>query len=174
MEIMKSRLLSLQCFSFHFLTDTYWSGDHDFQLPAFKVTLSWQQGTRLRVCSLKGWVGWQGEKEDLWWRRGRGGKKKHLNGKLVKISSCLRSRSDKVFGSVASRHHFKIDSWLCTAYYWCQCCLCSSANYIRSGVVIVQDQNVLFPSLGESSLMKNILELLSKCLTCILEKNKNH
>lgn len=23
MEIMKSRLLSLQCFSFHFLTDTY-------------------------------------------------------------------------------------------------------------------------------------------------------
>lgn len=104
--------------------------------------------------------GGQGEKEGLWWLRGRGGEKKHLNGKLVKISSCLRSRSDKVFGSVASRHHFKIDSWLCTAYYWCQCCLCSSANYIRSGVVIVQDQNVLFLSLGESSLMKNILELL--------------
>lgn len=75
MEIMKSRLLSLQCFSFHFLTDTYWSGDHDFQLPAFKVTLSWQQGTRLRVCSLKGWVGWQGEKEDLWWRVEGEGKK---------------------------------------------------------------------------------------------------
>lgn len=61
--IMKSRpqdlfsLPSLLSVSFHFLTDTYWSGDHDFQLPAFKVTLSRQQGTRLRACPSEGWMG---------------------------------------------------------------------------------------------------------------------
>lgn len=66
----------------------------------------------------------------------------------MKISSCLQSRSDKVFESVASRHHFKIDSWLWAAYYWCHCCFRSSVNSMGSGGVIVRDQNVLFLSLS--------------------------
>lgn len=51
-----SPLPSLLSFSFHFLTDTYWSGDHDSQLPAFKVTLHRQRGTRLGACPSEGWM----------------------------------------------------------------------------------------------------------------------
>jgi len=64
-EVMKSRrrgsfsLLSLLCFSFHLLTDNYWSVDHDFQLPAFKVPLAWQPGTPTQPVLLE-WLsgGW--------------------------------------------------------------------------------------------------------------------
>lgn len=56
---------SLLSFSFYFLTDIYWSRDHDFQLPAFKVTLSLKQGTRLRACPSEGWMG--DEEKEGWW-----------------------------------------------------------------------------------------------------------